>query len=144
MQTKDKIIGYTMGTFDMFHVGHLNLIKNAKAHCDYLIVAVNSDELVSSYKNKDVIVPLAERMQIVQALKYVDQVVRSDDLCKIKAQQQHHFTKLFIGDDWRGSPRWEKTKQDMAELGAEVVFLTYTQNTSSTVLREKLLNLMPI
>ena len=99
----EKIIGYTQGTFDMFHVGHLNLLQNAKARCDYLVVGVNSDALVSEYKKKAVIVPLEERVAIVEAIRYVDEVIRTDTLDKTDAWNRVKFQKLFIGDDWKGN-----------------------------------------
>ena len=132
------IIGYTQGTFDMFHIGHLNLIRNARAQCDYLIVGVNSDELVKAYKDKAAIVPFLERMDIIGALRFVDEVVQCDSLDKVEKQKQYHFNKLFIGDDWKGNARWEKTEEQMRELGAEVVYLPHTEGTNSTLLREKL------
>lgn len=132
------IIGYTQGTYDMFHIGHLNLIRNAKKHCDYLIVGVNSDELVLSYKNKKTIVPIEERKAIIEELKSVDKVIICDTLDKIAIAKEMKVNKIFIGDDWKGNPRWEKTKQEMAEIGVEVVFLPHTDGTSSTMLREKL------
>ncbi len=132
------IIGFTQGTFDMFHIGHLNLIRNAKAQCDYLIVGVNSDELVKEYKHKATIVPLKERMDIIAALRYVDQVVACSTLDKTENQKNYHFSKLFIGDDWKGNERWIKTERDMRELGAEVIYLPHTNGTTSTMLREKL------
>ena len=132
------IIGYTQGTYDMFHIGHLNLIRNAKAQCDYLIVGVNSDELVASYKNKSAIVPLSERMDIIEAIRYVDEVVACTTLDKVEMQKKLHFDKIFIGDDWKGNERWRQTELDMRALGAEVVYLPHTEGTSSTMLREKL------
>ena len=133
-----KIIGYTQGTFDMFHIGHLNLIRNAKRHCDYLIVGVNKDELVESYKNKRPIIPLEERVEIVRALRYVDEVIATDTLDKTKIWEKVHFDEIYIGDDWKGNERWEKTGKEMEQLGAKLVFLPYTKDTSSTMLREKL------
>lgn len=133
-----KIIGYTQGTFDMFHIGHLNLIKNAKKHCDYLIVGVNSDALVESYKNKRPIIPLEERLEIVRAIKYVDEVIVTDTLDKTKIWEEHPFDEIYIGDDWKGNARWEQTAQNMKKLGANLIFLPYTKDTSSTILREKL------
>ena len=118
-----KVIGYTQGTYDMFHIGHLNLIKNAKRRCDYLIVGVNTDELVESYKNKRPIVPLEERAEIVRSIKYVDEVI---------------IDEIYIGDDWKGNERWERTGKEMEALGARLVYLPYTKDTSSTMLREKL------
>lgn len=136
----DKIIGYTQGTFDMFHVGHLNLLKNARKQCDYLVVGVNSDELVKMYKNKDVIVPLDERIEIVKAIRYVDEVIRTDTLDKVDAWNRVKYQKLFIGDDWKGNDRWKKTEEEIAAFGAIVEYLPYTKETCSTVLREKLLD----
>lgn len=135
-----KIIGYTQGTFDMFHIGHLNLIKNAKRHCDYLIVGINSDDLVESYKKKRPIVPLEERIEIVRAIKYVDEVIVTDTLDKTKIWENIRFDEIYIGDDWKGNARWEQTGQDVKKLGARLVFLPYTKETSSTMLREKLKN----
>lgn len=132
------IIGYTQGTFDMFHIGHLNLLKNAKAHCDYLIVGVNKDELILEYKKKSAIVPLSERMAIVEAIRYVDKVVACDTLDKVSAWNQHHYDVLMIGDDWKGNPRWEETEKQISILGARLIYLPYTRDTSSTMLREKL------
>lgn len=132
------VIGYTQGTFDMFHIGHLNLIKHAKEKCDYLIVGVNTDELVKSYKQKTAIVPLEERMEIIDSIKYVDKVVSCDSLDKKTAYKKYNFNLLFIGDDWQGNPRWAETEREMELLGVKLVFLPYTKNTSSTVLREKL------
>lgn len=133
-----KIIGYTQGTFDMFHIGHLNLIRNAKRHCDYLIVGVNKDELVESYKNKRPIIPLEERVEIVRAIRYVDEVIATDTLDKTKIWEKVHFDEIYIGDDWKGNERWEKTGKEMEQLGAKLVFLPYTKDTPSTMLREKL------
>lgn len=132
------VVGYTQGTYDMFHIGHLNLLRHAKEKCDYLIVGINADELVQAYKNKTAIVPLEERMEIIAALKYVDKVVPCYTLDKKVAFKNNHFDKLFIGSDWKGNPRWAETEKEMAELGVSLEFLPYTQNTSSTMLREKL------
>ena len=133
-----KVIGYTQGTFDMFHIGHLNLIRNAKMHCDYLIVGGNADALVESYKHKKPIVPLEERAEIVRAIRYVDQVIITDTLDKREIWNKIRFDEIYIGDDWKGNERWEKTGKQMEELGARLVYLPYTKDTSSTMLREKL------
>lgn len=135
-----KIIGYTQGTYDMFHIGHLNLIKNAKKHCDYLVVGINTDELVENYKNKRPIIPLAERAEIVRAIKYVDEVVVTDTLDKKEIWEKVRFDEIYIGDDWKGNERWAQTEREMESLGAKLVFLPYTKDTSSTMLREKLKN----
>lgn len=133
-----KIIGFTAGAFDMFHVGHLNLIKNAKARCDYLIVGVNTDELISTYKKKSVIVPLEERIQIVEALKYVDEVIAVDTLDKEIMWKRKKFDVVFIGDDWKNSERWIQTEDTLKKYNVDVVYLPYTTGTTSTLLREKL------
>ena len=101
----EKKIGYTQGTFDMFHIGHLNLIRNAKKHCDYLIVGVNADDLVESYKNKRPIVPLEERAEIVRAIRYVDEVIVTTTLDKKQVWEKVHFNEIYIGDDWKGNER---------------------------------------
>lgn len=134
----EKVIGYTQGTFDMFHIGHLNLIKNAKRHCDYLVVGVNSDDLVESYKNKRPIIPLDERVEIMRAIKYVDEVIVTNTLDKKEIWEKVRFNEIYIGDDWKGNERWEKTGKEMEQLGAKLVFLPYTKDISSTMLREKL------
>ena len=133
-----KVIGYTQGTYDMFHICHLNLIKNAKRRCDYLIVGVNTDELVESYKNKRPIVPLEERAEIVRSIKYVDEVIITNTLDKKEIWDKIRFDEIYIGDDWKGNERWERTGKEMEALGARLVYLPYTRDTSSTMLREKL------
>ena len=138
---KEKIIGFTAGTFDMFHIGHLNLLRNAKSRCDYLIVGVNSDQLVEEYKHKKAVVPLEERMEIVRALRCVDEVMRIDTLDKVVSWKKKHYDLLFIGDDWKGDERWERTEEEMLQYGVKVVYLPYTEGTNSTLLREKLVDL---
>lgn len=133
-----KIIGFTAGTFDMFHIGHLNLLKNAYSRCDYLIVGVNSDKLVEEYKGKKAIIPLEERMEIVRALRFVDEVMQIDSLDKKISWKQKHYDLLFIGDDWKGNPRWESTVKEMNDVGVKTIFLPHTEGTNSTLLREKL------
>ena len=132
---KKKIIGYTQGVFDMFHIGHLNLLNNAKAQCDYLVVGVNSDGLVQSYKNKTPVVDELTRKTIVENIKAVDEACVVDTLDKVEIRKQIPFDVIFIGDDWKGSARWSKTQERLKEYGVEVVFLPYTQNISSTILR---------
>jgi len=128
-------IGYTQGVFDMFHIGHLNLLNNAKAHCDYLIVGVNSDELVKSYKHKTPVICEAERAEIVRNIRAVDEVVIAHTLDKEVALAECHFDAIFIGDDWKGNPRWEQTGRDLARHGVDLVYLHYTNGISSTLLR---------
>lgn len=132
---KKKVIGYTQGVFDMFHIGHLNLLNNAKMQCDYLIVGVNSDSLVQSYKNKTPVVDEQTRKTIVENIKAVDQAYVVDTLDKVEIRKKISFDVIYIGDDWKGSPRWSETQERLKEYGVEVVFLPYTQNISSTILR---------
>ncbi len=135
---KEKIIGFTAGTFDMFHIGHLNLLRNARSRCDYLIVGVNSDRLVEEYKHKRAVVPLEERMEIVGALRCVDEVMKVDSLDKAVSWKKKHYNLLFIGDDWKGNERWKRTESEMQQYGVTVVYLPHTEGTNSTLLREKL------
>lgn len=133
--TKRYKIGYTQGTFDMFHIGHLNLINNAKKYCDYLVVGVNSDELVEAYKHKTPIINEDERREIVVNLKAVDEAVIVTTLDKVEAWKKFHFEAIFIGDDWKGNSRWEETETELKKYGAEVFFLPHTNGISSTILR---------
>ncbi len=135
-----KVVGYTTGVFDMFHIGHLNILKNAKAHCDYLIVGVSTDEVVKSYKNHLPIIPFEERFEIVSAIKYVDKVVPQTSMNKMDAYEKLKFDVLFHGSDWKGSDMYNKIIEDFSKIGVEVVFLPHTEGTSSTMLREKLIN----
>ena len=140
MDIKTKgVIGYTAGTFDMFHIGHLNLLERAKEHCDFLIVGINSDKLVEAYKKKSVIVTLEERMKIVRSIRYVDKTIAVESLEKRPYWDMLQFNKLFIGSDWIGNSRWDATKVEMESLGVELIYLPYTKSTSSTVLRERLM-----
>ena len=127
-------VGFTQGTFDMFHIGHLNLINNAKKYCDYLIVGVNSDNLVLEYKKKLPIINQEERALIVENIKAVDKCFIAETLDKDIALSQLGFNVIFIGDDWKGNPRWEQTKIKLANKGVDVVFLPYTRGISSTKL----------
>ena len=132
-------IGYTSGVFDMFHIGHLNILKRAKEQCDYLVVGVTTDEL-ALYKNKSAIIPFEERLAIVEAIKYVDKAVPQENMNKLEACKKYNAEVIFVGDDWKGTEKWNKIEEELAEIGAEVVYFPYTKGTSSTILREKLLN----
>lgn len=127
--------GYTQGTFDMFHVGHLNIINNAKVQCEYLVVGVNSDVLVQEYKNKTPVINQNDRSKIVSNIKAVDEVIISETLDKEKQLELVGFDAIFIGDDWKDNTRWEETKKRLAEKGVDVVFLPHTDGISSTELR---------
>lgn len=131
-------IGYTTGVFDMFHIGHLNILRRAKEQCDYLIVGVSTDELVRDYKNKTPIVPFEERKAIVDAIKYVDEVVPQTSMDKFEAWKKLHFNAIFHGDDWKGSTLYKEIEEKLNSVGVDMVFLPHTDGTSSTILSEKL------
>lgn len=131
-------IGYTTGVFDMFHIGHLNILKRAKELCDILIVGVSTDELVETYKHKIPIVPFKERIEIVKAIKYVDQVIPQTSMDKLLAWEEIHYDALFHGNDWKGSNMYDEIETKLKKVGAEMVFLPHTEGTSSTMLSEKL------
>ena len=132
------IIGYTTGVFDMFHIGHLNILKRAKEQCDYLIVGVSTDELVQHDKNKTPIIPFAERKAIVEAIRYVDKVVPQPDKNKMAAWEREHFNKMFVGSDWKGTEAWKGFEKQFAPIGVKIVYLDHTDGISSTILRDKL------
>ncbi|RWZ59563.1 cytidyltransferase [Labedella populi] len=134
-------IGYAAGAFDLFHVGHLNILKHAKSACDYLIAGVVSDELLISRKRVTPVIPLAERMEIVGNIRYVDQVVAEDLSSKMEMWERLRFTTFFKGDDWRGTPQGLELERQFAEVGVEVVYFPYTMSTSSTALRRALASL---
>lgn len=130
-------VGYTTGVYDMFHIGHLNILKNAKEHCDYLIVGVTTDELVS-YKNKKAIIPHQERMAIIECVKYVDQVVPQESMDKMAAWEKYKFDVMFVGSDWKGTDKWNEFERQFGAVGVDIVYFPYTKGTSSTELREAL------
>ena len=129
-----KIIGYTTGVYDMFHIGHLNVIRKAKEQCDYLIVGISTDELVEKEKHKMPVIPYEERVAIVSALKYVDQVVPQSDIDKVAAWKRYHFNKMFVGSDWEGTPQRKAYEEEFRPLGVSVIYLPYTDGISSTKL----------
>ena len=132
------IVGYTTGVFDMFHVGHLNLLARAREQCDRLIVGVSTDDVVLDYKGHAPIVPFAERVAIVKAIRYVDEVVPQTSMDKFAAWEKLHFNRLFHGNDWKGSAMYNEVEAKLKAVGVEVVYFPYTQGTSSTLLAERL------
>ena len=132
------IIGYTTGVFDMFHIGHLNILRSAKAQCDYLIVGVSTDDLVEHDKHKKPIIPFADRCAIVEAIKYVDKVVPQPDKNKFAAWETYHFNKMFVGSDWKGTEAWNRFEEQFRPVGVEIIYLDHTDGISSTILRDKL------
>ncbi len=131
--------GYTTGVFDLFHVGHLNILKKAKEKCQYLIVGVTTDELVS-YKGKTAIIPHNERMAIVESIRYVDKVITQDNMDKRSAWEKYKFDVMFVGSDWKGTDKWNTIEAEFKKIGVDVIYFPYTLHTSSTKLREVLDN----
>lgn len=129
--------GYLAGVFDLFHVGHLNLIRNAKEHCEYLIVGALSDELAAKLKKNPPYISFEERKQILEAVRYVDQVIKvtEENHEKMKAWSQCHFDCLFSGDDYAGNPYWEEDRKSLRSVGSDIVFFPYTKSTSSTMIK---------
>lgn len=134
-------VGYTTGVFDMFHIGHLNLLKRAKEQCEFLIVGVSTDEVVKSYKNRTPVIPFEERIAIVKELRCVDEVVPQISMDKMKAWKQLHFDVLFHGTDWKNSEMYIKLQSELEKVGVDVVFLPHTEGVSSTGLSEIIYNL---
>jgi glycerol-3-phosphate cytidylyltransferase len=131
------IIGYTTGVFDLFHIGHLNLLKNAKGLCDKLIVGVTTDELVS-YKNKKAVIPFDERVEIVRNISFVDAVVPQSSMDKFEAWNKIKFDVMFVGDDWYDTPKWKELDLKFKDLGVNIIYFPYTKGTSSTLINETL------
>jgi glycerol-3-phosphate cytidylyltransferase len=134
------IVGYTSGVFDLFHMGHLNLLRNAKAMCDKLIVGVTTDELVS-YKNKKSVIPFEERIEIVRANQYVDAAVPQASMDKFEMWSKLHFDVMFVGDDWHATEKWADFEAQFTEVGVRIVYFPYTKGVSSTLLNEVLLKI---
>lgn len=139
----NQVVGYVPGGFDMFHVGHLNILQASRKLCDRLIVGVATDEALVQMKGRRPVVPHRERMAIVASVGIVDDVVTDVSRDKRIAWQHHPFDVLFKGDDWQGTPKGERLEQQMAEVGARVVYLPYTPSTSSTMLRQFLSSVVP-
>lgn len=133
-----KKIGYTTGVFDLFHIGHLNILKRAKLECDYLIVGITTDELALSAKNKKPVIPFPERMEIIESIKFVDEVVPQTNYDKIEAWNNLKFDLMFVGNDWKGTEKWNQIEKDFNKCGVEIIYFSYTSHTSSTILRDVL------
>ena len=138
MAEKKYKIGYTTGVFDMFHIGHLNILKRAKQQCEYLIVGITTDKLCISRKNKKPIICQDDRMAIVEAIRYVDKVVFQNDMDKISAVKAHKADVVFVGSDWQGTPSWIEYEKQFAKENCSVVYLDHTDGISSTILRERI------
>lgn len=136
---KKYVLGYTTGVFDMFHIGHLNILKNAKSQCEKLIVGVSTDEVVQAYKGKTPVIPFEQRIEIVKAIKYVDEVVPQTTMDKFAAWESLHFDALFHGSDWKNSDMYNEIIRKFQSVGVDVVFLPHTDGISSTMLSDKIM-----
>tara|TARA_Y100000591_G_C21333145_1_gene451205 strand:+ start:102 stop:524 length:423 start_codon:yes stop_codon:yes gene_type:complete len=132
------IIGYTTGVYDLFHVGHLNILNNAKKMCDKLIVGVTTDELMMDYKNKKSVIPYEERSEIVANIRSVDVVVPQVSMNKLEAWQKLKFNIMFVGDDWHDTPKWNLIEEELKKQGVKIVYFPYTKGTSSTIINDTL------
>ena len=133
-----KKIGYTTGVFDLFHIGHLNILKRARLECDYLIVGITTDELAMSIKGEKPFIPFEERMEIVESIKFVDEVVPQTTYNKMKAWNNLKFDRMFVGDDWKNTKEWIQIEKDFSKYNVEIIYFSYTTHTSSTILRDVL------
>jgi len=131
-------IGYTTGAYDLFHIGHLNIFKNAKKHCDFLIVGVSTDELIKKYKNKTPVIPFEERQEIVKSIKYVDKVVPQTSLDKVIPAVKVKANIVFVGSDWQNSPSWDEYEVELAKHGIKVVYLPHTARLTTTRLIDQI------
>ena len=131
-----KKIGYTTGVFDLFHIGHLNILKRARLECDYLIVGITTDELALSVKGEKPFIPFEERMEIVESIKFVDEVVPQTNYNKMEAWNNLKFDRMFVGDDWKGTKEWIQIEEDFSKYNVEIIYFSYTTHTSSTILRD--------
>ena len=137
---KEQIIGYTAGVFDLFHIGHLTLLKNAKGLCDKLVVGVTTDELVK-YKNKKPVIPFSERIEIIRSLKCVDAAVAQEDMDKLTMCKKIGAKVLFVGDDWYKTEKWKKYEEEFKNEGIKIIYFPYYKETSSTLINQTLLDL---
>ncbi len=140
MPIKNKIIGYTSGVFDLFHIGHLNMLRNAKSMCDKLIVGVSVDSLVA-YKNKKAVIPFNERIEVVRSIKYVDLAIPQENMNKMEMWKKIKFDIMFVGDDWYDTDKWNKFEKELKKEKVKIVYFPYTKGTSSTLINETLIKL---
>jgi glycerol-3-phosphate cytidylyltransferase len=131
------VIGYTTGVYDLFHIGHVNILRNARSVCDKLIVGVTTDELVS-YKHKRAVIPFSERMEIVRSIRYVDAVVPQDSMDKFDAWKRLRFDVMIVGDDWYETEKWQELDHQFADVGVRIIYFPYTKGTSSTTINDTL------
>lgn len=134
-------VGYTTGVFDMFHVGHLNILRRAKEQCEYLIVGVTTDDLCYERKKKYPVICQEDRVAIVESIRFVDRVVLQADMDKLTTVKEHQVDVVFVGSDWKGTTQWEQYEKEFAMVGCETVYLDHTEGISSTILRDRLNNI---
>ena len=140
MCTKKYKIGYTDGVYDLFHVGHLNMINTARNYCEYLIVGVLCDEVVREYKKRSPIIQEEDRRKIIASIKGVDKAVINQFRDKMKLWELYHFNVIFIGDDWKGTERWNHFEKILGEIGVDVIYVPYTKGISTTEIRQRIMN----
>lgn len=140
MCTKKYKIGYTDGVYDLFHVGHLNMINTARNYCEYLIVGVHGDEVVREYKKRAPIIQEEDRRKIIASIKGVDKAVINQFRDKMKLWELYHFNVIFIGDDWKGTERWNHFEKILGEIGVDVIYVPYTKGISTTEIRQRIMN----
>lgn len=138
MSQKKYKVGYTTGVFDMFHIGHLNILKRAKEQCEYLIVGVTTDELSYQRKKKYPIIRERDRVEIVESIRFVDKVVLQKNMDKLSVVKELKCDAVFVGSDWKNTEAWNNYEKQFAKLNCEVVYLEHTDGISSTILRERL------
>ena len=141
MEARHYKVGYTDGVYDLFHVGHLNMIETAKKQCEYLIVGVHGDSVVNQYKHRYPIIPEAERARIIGAIKGVDRVVINDVRDKLMLLDRYHFNVVFIGDDWKGTDRWNSFEKILGERNVDVIYVPYTKGISTTDIKKRILDI---
>jgi len=132
------IVGYTTGVYDLFHIGHLNLLRNAKMMCDKLMVGVTVDEIIPGSKGKRAVIPFEERLEIIKGIRYVDAAIPQISTDKFEAWEKLKFDVLFVGDDWYLNPKWEAFEKKFNQVGVRVVYFPYTKGTSSTLINATL------
>ena len=133
-------VGYTTGVYDLFHVGHVNLLRNARSMCDRLIVGVSSDELLRDYKKKNSVIPFHERCDVVRSCRHVDVVIAQETMDKLEMWRKLRFDMMFVGDDWYDTPKWQDIQSEFDEVGVRIVYFPYTKGTSSTLINEILVH----
>ena len=138
MQKKKFKIGYTTGTFDLFHVGHLNILEKAKENCEYLVVGVSTDELVKEYKGEFPIIPFEDRLRIVKSLKCVDQVIPQKTMNKLEVLTEINYNVLFHGDDWKNTKMYNEIEEKLKQKGVSCVYFPYTKSVSTKSIKEKI------